>query len=399
MVIGKVYDNHNDGEYNQLYYSNNHKEMMKKILLSMIALFAVGTLVMAQSKETISVNGVSFKMVEVEGGKFKMGATEEQGSAHLDKMKPIHTVVLSDFSIGETEVTQELWKAVMGNNPSLSGGLKSPVNNVSWDDCQAFVQKLSNLTGKRFRLPTESEWEYAARGGKKAKPTKYAGSNTLTEVGICFNNSNSCANDVATKLPNELGIYDMSGNVYEWCYDIAGPYQPDVAGAYTIQYATNPIGASSGQLRVLRGGSFLSKNDYEYRVGDRYMGLTSTKEKYIGLRLVISDFAPPTEAQNITGIEYLYENPTESQLNEWKKKYHYVCSSVDTKNFNVPKAMMRDNPCLVYLLLNSEAMKSGNEQQRWFNLYSLMDGEQINKLYRILYTEQYKMLQIKKKYQ
>ena len=371
--------------------------MKKQFLL--IALLSIVSVAMAQNQETITVNGVSFKMVKVEGGKFSMGATPEQGNECNDLTKPVHTVVLSDYRIGTTEVTQKLWKAVMGNNPSISGtsDMNCPVNNVSWNDCHTFIQKLNTLTNKKFRLPTEAEWEYAARGGKKSKHTIYAGSNEILDVAICFMNSDWQVNAVASLAPNELGIYDMSGNVSEWCEDIAGPYQPDSYGAYTKSYQTNPTGASNGKYRVIRGGSCVSNKMCYYRVSDRSMGETSTKKKSLGLRLVCSDFKPSSGVQDISNkVEYLYEDPTDNQILEWRKKYHSLCSTaIDVKGFTIPKEMKEKHPCLVYLILNSKSLKG--EEQSWFDMYSLMSEEKINKMYRILYKEKYKLKQIAKK--
>ena len=198
--------------------------------------------------QTFTVNGVSFTMIAVEGGTFQMGATSEQGSVAESDEKPVHSVTLSDYYIGETEVTQELWTAVMGNNPSYYKGNNKPVEQVSWNDCQKFITKLNQLTGKNFRLPTEAEWEYAARGGKKSLGYKYSGSDIAGVVARYEGNSGSKTHDVKTKQANELGIYDMSGNVWEWCQDWYGDY--------SSSSQTNPIGPSSGSDRVLRGGGW-----------------------------------------------------------------------------------------------------------------------------------------------
>ena len=203
-----------------------------------------------KDEETFTVNGVSFTMKLVEGGTFQMGATAEQGSDADSDEKPVHSVTLSNYYMGETEVTQALWKAVMGNNPSRFKGDNLPVEQVSWNDCQEFIRKLNQKTGKNFRLPTEAEWEYAARGGKKSKGYKYAGSNNIGSVAWYDDNSGSKTHEVKGKSPNELGLYDMSGNVWEWCSDWKGSYSSDSQ--------TNPIGASSGSLRVLRGGSWIN---------------------------------------------------------------------------------------------------------------------------------------------
>ena len=230
--------------------------------------------------ETITVNGVSFKMVAVGGGTFTMGATSEQGSDATSNESPTHSVTLSDFAIGETEVTQELWQAVMGSNPSYFSGTNLPVEDVSWNDCQTFISKLNNLTGKNFRLPTEAEWEYAARGGNKSKGYKYAGSNTLGDVAWYADNSGSKTHPVKQKQANELGLYDMSGNVYEWCHDWYGNYSSSAQ--------TNPTGVTSGSYRVYRGGAWGSYADY-CRVSSRSNYIPEDTDDYIGLRLALGN--------------------------------------------------------------------------------------------------------------
>ena len=220
--------------------------------------------------ETFTVNGVAFKMVKVAGGTFQMGATSEQGSDAYDDEYPVHSVTLSDYYIGQTQVTQELWEAVMGSNPSyFTGDNRRPVENVSWNDCQEFIKKLNRFTGKNFRLPTEAEWEYAARGGSKSRGYKYSGSNNPDAVAWYGKNSGYETHPVAQKQSNELGLYDMSGNVWEWCSDRYGDYSSNSQ--------TNPRGASTGSLRVLRGGSldYLAwyvrvSNRSRYAPGDRY---------------------------------------------------------------------------------------------------------------------------------
>ncbi len=237
--------------------------------------------------QTFTVNGVSFTMVEVEGGTFTMGATAEQGSDAYDNEKPAHQVTLSDYSIGATEVTQELWQAVMGSNPSyFTGNLQCPVDQVSWDDCQVFITKLNQLTGKTFRLPTEAEWEYAARGGNKSQGYKYAGSNTIDDVAwydvnaydVGGSSPDYGTHPVGTKAPNELGLYDMTGNVYEWCQDwYVG---------YSSAAQTNPTGPSSGTTRVIRGGNFLDSSRY-CRVTCRDGASASIRDLRLGLRLAL----------------------------------------------------------------------------------------------------------------
>lgn len=225
---------------------------------------------------TFTVNGVQFTMVEVGGGTFTMGATSEQGSDAWDEEKPAHEVTLSDYYIGQTEVTQALWEAVMGNNPSDSKGDNLPVERVSWDDCQVFIQKLNQLTGKQFRLPTEAEWEYAARGGRKSRGYKYAGGNNIDSVAWCDGNSGNETHPVATKQANELGIYDMSGNVLEWCSDWCGDY--------TSSSQSDPQGSSSGSFRVIRGGCYynFARN---CRVSYRFRDTPDFRLNYLGLRL------------------------------------------------------------------------------------------------------------------
>ena len=227
---------------------------------------------------TFTVNGVSFEMVYVEGGTFDMGATTEQGSDAEYREYPVHSVTLNGYYIGKCEVTQELWEAVMDYNPSYIIGAQKPIDNLSWNDCQEFVSRLNSLTGMTFRLPTEAEWEYAARGGNQSSHYKYSGSNNIFDVAWYGDNSGGSTHAVGTKSPNELGIYDMSGNVWEWCSDWYGGYS---AGAQT-----NPQGPSSGSYRVLRGGSW-DDNARDCRVSLRYLNVPYLSFYYGGLRLVL----------------------------------------------------------------------------------------------------------------
>ena len=229
--------------------------------------------------ETFTIKGVEFKMIKVEGGTFSMGATSEQGSDAYDSEKPVHSVTLSDYYMGATEVTQELWQAVMGSNPSeFKGDNQLPVESVSWDDCQKFIKKLNRWTGKEFRLPTEAEWEYAARGGKYSRGYKYSGSNNSDEVAWYGSNSGSKTHSVKTKKANELGLYDMSGNVWEWCNDWWGCYQSNSQ--------TNPTGSSEGEYRVLRGGSW-DYRDRFVRVSGRGGSTPESRYDNQGLRLAL----------------------------------------------------------------------------------------------------------------
>ena len=227
-------------------------------------------------KRTYTVNGVSFTMVAVSGGTFTMGATKEQGSDAYSDEKPAHQVTLSDFAIGETEVTQELWQAVMGNNPSNFKGSNRPVECVSWDDCQEFISKLNALTGQSFRLPTEAEWEYAARGGSQSRGYKHSGGNIIDDVAVYSDNSGSQTHPVKSKQANELGLYDMSGNVWEWC--------SDWYGSYSSSAQRNPTGASNASYRVDRGGSW-ALNARRCRVSRRLSNSPGYRGNDLGLRL------------------------------------------------------------------------------------------------------------------
>ena len=217
-------------------------------------------------------------MIEVKGGTFTMGATSEQGSDADSDEKPAHKVTLSDYYIGKYEVTKEEWRAVMGNNPSGFKGANKPVESVSWYDCQEFIKKLNDLTGLQFRLPTEAEWEYAARGGNKSRGYKYSGSNTIGKVAWYRDNSSWTTGPVGTRRANELGLYDMSGNVYEWCSDWYS------SSYYLSSPPTNPTGPSTGSSRVLRGGSWF--NDAKLcRVSARNLNNPGNHHHFIGLRL------------------------------------------------------------------------------------------------------------------
>ena len=228
----------------------------------------------------VQVGDVQFEMVYVEGGTFRMGATEEQGEDAFDRANPVHRVTLSSHLIGKHEVTQALWEEVMGSNPSYNKqGGDYPVEHVSWNDCQEFIEKLNARTGMMFRLPREAEWEYAARGGNRSKGYKYAGSDNLDEVGWYGGNSGKHTHPVGEKKPNELGLYDMSGNVWEWCQDWYGDY--------TDEAQTNPTGPQSGGYRVLRGGCIWSHASY-CRVSFRINSDPGSRSSNGGLRLVLS---------------------------------------------------------------------------------------------------------------
>jgi Uncharacterized conserved protein len=220
-------------------------------------------------------------MVFVDGGTFTMGATVEQEQEAFSGEKPSHQVTVSSFSIGKYEVTQEEWQAVMGSNPSQFRGPNLPIENVSWRDCVEFVRRLNFLTGKYFRLPTEAEWEFAARGGNQSQGFKYAGSDNLSVVAWYDKTSENKTHEVGQKTSNELGLYDMSGNVWEWCYDKYGCYN----GSNSL---TNPRGPSIGSDYVVRGGGW--RNHAEHCRISRRMGYNpSNCFDYIGLRLVLAN--------------------------------------------------------------------------------------------------------------
>ena len=225
-------------------------------------------------------DGISIEMVRVEAGTFTMGATPEMKDPWDDE-KPTHQVTLTnDYYIGKYEVTQALWKAVMGKNPSKFKGDNLPVEQVNWKDCQEFLSKLNNTTGKKFRLPTEAEWEYAARGGKKSRGYQYSGSNNISDVAWYEDNSGSKTHTVGSKQANELGIYDMSGNVWEWCHDWKG--------SYSSSSQVNPIGANSVSRRVIRGGNWLNYAGHCCS-SCRSFGASDIGMNSLGLRLVLSE--------------------------------------------------------------------------------------------------------------
>ncbi|WP_278855526.1 SUMF1/EgtB/PvdO family nonheme iron enzyme [Leyella stercorea] len=237
----------------------------------------------SSSGNTITIpvkNGISIDMVRVEVETFTMGATAEMKDPYNDE-KPTHRVTLTnDYYIGKYEVTQALWQTVMGKNPSKFKGDNLPVERVGWDDCQEFISKLNDITGKTFRLPTEAEWEYAARGGNKSRGYQYSGSNNLLDVAWFRDNSGSKTHGVGTKQANELGIYDMSGNVWEWCQDWYG--------TYSSSSRVNPTGANSGSDRVFRGGSWFNYA-WSCRSSCRRRNAPYDDDSFLGLRLVLSE--------------------------------------------------------------------------------------------------------------
>lgn len=239
----------------------------------LVLFFMLPICIKAQNKivlRTLVVKGITYKMRYVEGGCCMLGALPNDTLADSDEVN--NNVTLNDYYIGETEVTQELWEAVMDNNPSKKNGAKMPVEYVTYDMCQDFIGKLNKITGKHFRLPTEAEWEFAAKGGKKSNNYLYAGSNNIDEVAHTLSNSKTDSHEEVGQLkPNELGLYDMSGNVWEWCED---------------WYRKTPDSKFSSNFRVIRGGGYDSDPRY-CRVSNRFMYDKRRRFKHVGFRLVL----------------------------------------------------------------------------------------------------------------
>ena len=220
--------------------------------------------------EAFTVKGVTFEMVRVDGGSFMMGSD----NGYKDE-EPVHSETVSTFYIGKTEVTQALWMAVMGSNPSFYKGQNLPVEKVSWNDCQEFIDRLNRITGRNFRLPTEAEWEYAARGGNRSRGYEYSGSNNIESVGWYEDNSGDSTHPVGSKLNNELGLYDMSGNVREWTSDL-----------WSSNYSSYRNGGSSGSNRVYRGGSY-NRGAGSCRSAYRYYDDSGSRFISLGFRLAL----------------------------------------------------------------------------------------------------------------
>ena len=260
---------------------------MKKILilLSLMILFINNA--PCQTKKHVAEP----EMVFVQGGMFIMGCTSEQGSDCHGREMPIHQVTISDFYIGRYEVTQKQWREIMGTDirqqcgdtswPIKGEGDNYPMYYINWNDVQVFISRLNAKTGQNYRLPTEAEWEYASRGGIKSKGYKYSGSNAAVEVAWYDDNSDGTTHPVGTRHSNELGIYDMSGNVEEWCYDWMDIYSP--------YPQVNPMGISGGSHRVVRGGSMASSAyGGKLRVSCRSQNLPDSRNSSRGFRLVCS---------------------------------------------------------------------------------------------------------------
>lgn len=243
-----------------------------------------------ESQKALCFKGMTYNMIYVQGGTFKMGATAEQGKEPEKDEKPAHSVTVGSYYIGQTEVTQALWQAVMGKSllqtvrehglGTFGVGDNYPMYDVSWSDCQTFIEKLNSMTGRAFRLPTEAEWEFASRGGNNSRSYKYSGSNYVDNVAWYTNNSNSNTHEVAIKQPNELGIYDMSGNVWEWCDDWYD------SNYYKNSDSDNPRGAYTGSSRVIRGGSWYYDGG-DCRVSRRSSYTPDGRIDILGFRLVL----------------------------------------------------------------------------------------------------------------
>ena len=227
----------------------------------------------------IVVGNITVRMIGVEGGVFQMGATQEQGDRVYPDENPTHKVQLCSYYIGETPVTRGLWNEVMGRTSDLDG-MDLPMNEVSWEDCKAFIQNLKDRTGIDFRLPSEAEWEFAARGGNNSMGTVYSGSNDIEEVAWFFGNSKKTLHPVKQKKPNELGVYDMNGNVKEWCQDWYD--------SYTREDQENPVCTTySFPERVVRGGGWESMARSS-RVSTRFSFKPNERSGSVGFRLVMN---------------------------------------------------------------------------------------------------------------
>ena len=269
---------------NQMGMSSNPADVSttaSTVSVSPVQVPAVPSNTISDDVITIPVkDGICIEMVKVEAGTFMMGATSEMKNPYDDE-KPVHQVTLTnDYYMGKYEVTQALWQAVMGKNPSYFKGDNLPVNYVRWKDCQRFISKLNSMTGRKFRLPTEAEWEYAARGGKKSRGYQYSGSSNISDVAWYDGNSGDKTHPVGTKQANELGIYDMTGNVLEWCQDWYG--------SYYSSSQTNPTGATSGSRHVNRGGSW-AKNVRRSSPSCRYGAIYVDRDLDLGFRLALSE--------------------------------------------------------------------------------------------------------------
>ena len=284
--------------------TKNENKKVFKILISatiVIALIVGGVLISTKDKEeyattdhpdelTFTVEGVNFTMRRVEGGSFEMGATIEQESGADNDEWPVHSVTVNDYYMGETEVTQALWYAVMGTTvyeqrdysnldwPVIGEGPNYPMYYISYDECQQFVRRLSDMTNQPFRIPTEAEWEFAARGGLYSQGYRYSGSNSIGSIAWYQANSNKNAHAVKMLPSNELGLYDMTGNLWEWCYDWYGEYG--------FQSQQDPSGPAYGSKRVFRGGAWYNDAN-NCRIANRIARVSSYRDNGVGFRLAL----------------------------------------------------------------------------------------------------------------
>ena len=292
------------------FYKNSRKWLIGMLVGTSLCFQSYGQNV-TKNSITYKVGNVTFSLNKVEGGTFSMGATKEQGENVLSKEQPVHTVTLSDYFIGTTEITQGLWKAVMGESlqqiaqrdgeETYGVGDDYPMYYISWDDIQLFLQKLNTITGSKFRLPTEAEWEFAARGGNKSKHTKFAGSDDIRKVAWFDDDPRIQTHPVASKQPNELGLYDMSGSLWEWCSDWYGFYESSPS--------ENPQGPSYGKYRSLRGGCWGRKID-DKRISYRDWSLSDYRYNYAGCRLVISPNDLVSQPKKIETNKYTVKGVT-----------------------------------------------------------------------------------------
>lgn len=266
----------------------------KTVAIGLVAVMLSGTgALSAQSQATgncvFTINHIPLKMVFVKGGEMQLGCVDNRDDSCRAREIPAHTVTLTDFYIGETEVTQELWMAVMGqdNNPSYQKGNLLPVERVSWDDCHRFVNRLNRTLaselpeGYRFALPSEAQWEYASRGGLKSARTRYSGSNNLSQVAWYYDNSDTRSHDVRIKTANELGVFDMSGNVWEWCED----WFDESFYAVNTDWS-DPLNTQEATYRVQRGGSWNYAAPY-HRCANRERGSIHSRYEDCGFRVAL----------------------------------------------------------------------------------------------------------------
>ena len=241
----------------------------------------VADIINYEPNRTFKINNAEFKMIKVLGGTFTMGCENpEEGVQNPEIFAPEHQVTLSTYYIAETEATQGLWMALMDEaNPSVFVGFYNPVDNVSWLDCQQFITKLNDKTGEKFSLPTEAQWEFAARGGSQSKGFTYAGSNNIRDVAWFMDNSSGVTHVVKSKTPNELGIYDMCGNVIEWCLD--------GNNKYTSESQIDPVAPLNGGNYIMRGGSW-KEEAWTCLPYIRWVGFQSNKNYSTGFRLALA---------------------------------------------------------------------------------------------------------------